>query len=338
VKTRAFFFRLPRDLIAQEPPPERGSSRLLVLDRTAGSTRHAHIADLPDFVSPGTVIVLNDSRVRKARLVGISPDTGGRLEVLLLEELRPGVWKVLAERARRREGRAFSFPEGIVGTVRQPAEGSCLLEFSARFSDDYLERNGHVPLPPYIRRPDNATDAERYQTVYARHPGSAAAPTAGLHLTLPLLESLRQRGVLLVYATLHVGPGTFLPIRSETLEGHQMHEEAYHIPDDCARKVNEARREGRDVLAVGTTAVRTLESAFLNGEVRPGPGRSALFIYPGFRFQVVRRLLTNFHTPRSTLLVLVAAFAGRQRVLRAYRDAVRRRYRFFSYGDAMLIL
>lgn len=311
---------------------------MLVLDRTAGAIRHSHIADLPDFVAPGTVMVLNDSRVRKARLVGISPDTGGRLEVLLLDELRPGVWKVLAERARRRDGRAFRFPEGIVGTMRQPAEGSCLLEFSTRFSDDYLERNGHVPLPPYIRRPDNAADADRYQTVYARHPGSAAAPTAGLHLTLPLLERLEQRGVLLAYATLHVGPGTFLPIRSENLEGHLMHEEAYHVPEDCARKVNEALHDGRDVLAVGTTTVRTLESAFLDGKVRPGPGRSALFIYPGFRFQVVRRLLTNFHIPRSTLLALVAAFAGRQRVLRAYRDAVRQRYRFFSYGDAMLIL
>jgi S-adenosylmethionine:tRNA ribosyltransferase-isomerase len=338
VKTRAFSFRLPRELIAQEPPPERGSSRLLVLDRTSGAIRHFLISELPDFVSPGTVMVLNDSRVRKARLVGISPETGGCLEVLLLEELRPGVWKALAERARRRQGCSFSFPEGIVGTVGGPTEGSCLLEFSSPLSEDYLERHGHVPLPPYIRRPDTTADAERYQTIYARQPGSAAAPTAGLHLTRPLLERLQRRGVLLAYVTLHVGLGTFLPIRSETIESHVMHAEAYDVPNDSARMVNEALREGRDVLAVGTTAVRTLESAFQGGAVRAGPGRSALFIYPGFRFQVVRRLLTNFHTPRSTLLALVAAFAGRQRVLGAYREAVRRRYRFFSYGDAMLIL
>jgi S-adenosylmethionine:tRNA ribosyltransferase-isomerase len=338
VKTRAFSFRLPRELIAQEPPPERGSSRLLVLDRTSGSIRHSLISELPDFVSPGTVMVLNDSRVRKARLVGISPETGGRLEVLLLEELRPGAWKALAERAGRRKGRLFSFPEGVVGTVGETTEGSCLLEFSSPLSEDYLERNGHVPLPPYIRRPDSMADAERYQTVYAHHSGSAAAPTAGLHLTRPLLECLQRRGVLLAYVTLHVGLGTFLPIRSETIEGHVMHSEAYDVPIDSARMVNEALGEGRDVLAVGTTAVRTLESAFQGGEVGAGPGRSTLFIYPGFRFQVVRRLLTNFHTPRSTLLALVSAFAGRQRVLGAYREAVQRRYRFFSYGDAMLIL
>jgi len=311
---------------------------MLVLDRGSGAIRHSGISELPDFVSPGTVMVLNDSRVRKARLVGLSPETGGRLEVLLLEELRPAVWKALAERARRHEGRSFAFPEGLRGTVRQPEEGFCLLEFSAPLGEDYLERNGHVPLPPYIRRPDSAADSVRYQSIYARHLGSAAAPTAGLHLTRPLLEQLELRGVLLAYVTLHVGPGTFLPIRSETLEEHQMHEEAYYVPEDCARMVNEALQAGRDVLAVGTTAVRTLESAFKDGEVRSGPGRSALFIYPGFRFQVVRRLLTNFHTPRSTLLALAAAFAGRQRVLSAYREAVRQKYRFFSYGDAMLIL
>ena len=338
MKTRAFSFRLPRELIAQEPPAERGSSRLLVLDRGAGAIRHGRIAELPDFVSPGTVMVLNDSRVRKARLIGFSPETGGRLEVLLLEELRPGVWKALAERARRREGRSFTFPEDVTGTVRQGTEGCCLLGFSVPLSEDYLERNGHVPLPPYIRRPDSAADALRYQTVYARYPGSAAAPTAGLHLTQPLLERLQQRGVLLAYVTLHVGLGTFQPVRSETLERHRMHEEAYHIPEDSARLINEALGTGRDVLAVGTTAVRTLESAVKDGEVQPGSGRTALFIYPGFRFQVVRRLLTNFHTPRSTLLALAAAFAGRRQLLGAYREAVHRKYRFFSYGDAMLIL
>jgi len=310
----------------------------MVLDRPNGIIRHAAIADLPSFVAPGTVMVLNDSRVRKARLFGVSAETGGRIEALLLEEQSLGLWKALVSRSKKRQpGGRYDFPEGVRATVAERNGEFCLLKFDPPLTEDYLERNGHVPLPPYIRRGDTSADAERYQTVYARRLGSAAAPTAGLHLTAGLLESLKRSSVELAYITLHVGAATFLPIRAETLEGHRMHEESYAVPESTARLVNEALHDGRDVLAVGTTSVRTLESAFREGEVRPGEGRTALFIRPGYSFKVIGRLLTNFHTPRSTLLVLVAAFAGREAILRAYREAIRKRYRFFSYGDAMLI-
>jgi len=338
VKTRAFSFRLPPELVAQEPPAQRGASRLLVLERGGGPLRHARFPDLPSLLPAGTVVVLNDSRVRKARLFGASPQTRGVIEVLLLERMQGGRWQALVARARRRQGRPYFFPAGVKGTVVESGEDTCTVEFEPPLDEDYLELHGHVPLPPYIRRQDTPADGARYQTVYARSTGSAAAPTAGLHLTEELLEALRRGGVEVVAVTLHVGTGTFLPIRSERIEAHVMHTEAYHVPPDCAVAVNRALAEGRRVLAVGTTAVRTLESAWRDGEIRPGEGQSNLYIMPGYRFQVVSQLLTNFHTPRSTLLVLVSAFAGRQAILRAYREAVRERYRFFSYGDAMLIL
>jgi len=336
VKTRAFSFKLPQELIAQEPPAQRGTSRLLVLDRTSGGLSHARIADLPSLVTAGTVMVLNDSRVRKARLCGTSR-TGGRVEALLLEPLPDGKWKALLEQARRRRGKEYWFPGGVKGMVAEAGEGTCTLSFDPPLDEAYLELHGHVPLPPYIRRPDTPADGDRYQTVYARSIGSAAAPTAGLHLTEGLLSELRRGGVEVVSVTLHVGTGTFLPIRGESVEEHVMHTEAYNVPPESALAVNRALREGRPVLAVGTTAVRTLESAWDGGELRPGEGRSSLYITPGYRFKVVSRLLTNFHTPRSTLLVLVSAFAGLKPILRAYREAIREGYRFFSYGDAMLI-
>jgi len=309
-----------------------------VLDRSRGSLRHARIADLPSLLPAGTVLVLNDSRVRKARLFGSSPQTGGAIEVLLLERLEGGRWRALAARARHRRGRPYLFPGGVQGTVVESAGDSCTVEFVPPVGEDYLERHGHVPLPPYIRRQDTPADSTRYQTVYARHTGSAAAPTAGLHLSEELLAQLSRAGVEVVPVTLHVGLGTFLPIRSESIEAHAMHAEFYRVPPETALAVNRALAEGRRVLAVGTTAVRTLESAGREGEVRAGEGQTSLYITPGYRFRVVGHLLTNFHTPRSTLLVLVSAFAGRQAILRAYREAVRERYRFFSYGDAMLIL
>jgi S-adenosylmethionine:tRNA ribosyltransferase-isomerase len=296
------------------------------------------IADLPSLLPAGTVVVLNDSRVRKARLFGASPQTGGAIEVLLLERLEGGRWRALTARSRSRRGRPYLFPGGVQGTVVESAGDSCTVEFVPPLDEDYLEKHGHVPLPPYIRRQDTPADGIRYQTVYARHTGSAAAPTAGLHLSEELLAELRHAGVEVVPVTLHVGLGTFLPIRSESIEGHVMHTESYRVPPETALSVNRALAEGRWVLAVGTTAVRTLESAGGTGEVRAGEGWTSLYIRPGYRFRVVRQLLTNFHTPRSTLLVLVSAFAGRQAILRAYREAVRERYRFFSYGDAMLIL
>ncbi len=337
MKTRAFSFKLPKELIAQEPPAQRGASRLLVLDRASGTLRHTRIADLSSLLPAGTVVVLNDSKVRKARLFGTSPQTGGSIEVLLLDKLEGGRWRALAARTRSRRGRPYLFPGGVQGTVVESSGDSCAVEFDPPVDEDYLERHGHVPLPPYIRRQDTPADSTRYQTVYARHTGSAAAPTAGLHLSEELLAQLRRGGVEVVPVTLHVGLGTFLPIRSESIEAHVMHTESYRVPPETALAVNRALANGRRVLAVGTTAVRTLESAGGEGEVRAGEGQTSLYITPGYRFRVVSLLLTNFHTPRSTLLVLVSAFAGRQAILRAYREAVRERYRFFSYGDAMLI-
>jgi len=338
VKTRAFSFKLPVELIAQEPPAQRGASRLLVLDRGTGALRHARIAELPSLLPPGTVMVLNDSRVRKARLFGSSSQTGGAIEALLLERLEGGRWRALTARSRSRLGRPYLFPAGVQGTVVESSGDSCVMEFEPPVDEDYLEKHGHVPLPPYIRRQDTLADGSRYQTVYARNTGSAAAPTAGLHLSEELIGELGLRGVQVLPVTLHVGLGTFLPIRSQSIEDHVMHTESYSVPPGTARAVNQALAEGRKVLAVGTTAVRTLESAWWEGELRPGEGQTALYILPGYRFRVVSQLLTNFHTPQSTLLVLVSAFAGRQAILRAYREAVRERYRFFSYGDAMLIL
>lgn len=342
MKTRSFSFRLPRERVAQQPLAERDRSRLLVLERASGRIAHRSFADLPDLVEPGTLVLLNDSRVRKARLYAESP-SGGRAEFLLLEELEPGLWRSLVGRARKqRPGKSYRFPGGVSGTVVEgpgQEDGGELrrVRFDPPISEAYLEQHGHVPLPPYISRADSDADAERYQTVYARAVGSAAAPTAGLHLTPDLLAELRARGAELAALTLHVGTGTFLPIRSETIEAHRMHEERYEIPEATAGAIDRALAEGRKVLAVGTTVVRAVESACRDGRVAPGAGRTSLYITPGYRFQAVSQLLTNFHTPRSTLVVLVSAFAGRVRLLRAYREALAQGYRFYSYGDAMLI-
>jgi S-adenosylmethionine:tRNA ribosyltransferase-isomerase len=367
VKTSSFSFDLPEESIAQQPSPERGGSRLMVVNRDSGQILHSRFEQLPSYVEQGTVMVLNATRVVNARLYATAADTGGRVEFILLRELQPGVWRTLASKARKqRPGRMFAFAAGVTAevvaqadlppevlvqnsTAENQADGDIsagkpqdfrYLRFTPPIDADYLETHGHVPLPPYIRRRDTREDVERYQTVYAEEPGSAAAPTAGLHLTRDLLAELERRGVILAKLTLHVGAGTFLPIRSEQVEQHRMHEERYHIPPDAAEKINSALRDKRTILAVGTTVVRALESAYgedLQG-VAAGTRSTSLFIYPGYRFKVVSRLLTNFHTPRSSLLVLVSAFAGRDRILRAYDTAVREGYRFFSYGDAMLIV
>jgi S-adenosylmethionine:tRNA ribosyltransferase-isomerase len=317
----------------------RGSSRLMVLDRSGGRVSHRLISDLPDLVEAGTVMILNDSRVRKARLFAAAKNSDARVELLLLREVEPGVWRALVSKARKQvRGRRYTLPGGVEATVVGSEGEFRLLELTPGIDDPYLEKHGHVPLPPYIHRTDTPADAARYQTVYARHFGSAAAPTAGLHLTVELLERLAARQVEVVHLTLHVGAGTFLPIRSERVEDHHMHEERYTVAESSAGAINRAVNEGRPVLAVGTTTVRAVESAWVEGAVRPGEGRTELYITPGYRFRVVSRLLTNFHTPHSSLLVLVSAFAGREHVLSAYREAVERRYRFFSYGDAMLIV
>ncbi len=346
MRTDDFSFDLPEELVAQVPPERRGESRLMVLDRATGALEHRALRDIVGLVEPGALMVFNDSRVRKARIFGEAEDTGARVEFLLLRSLGGGLWEAAASKLRRqRRGRRYSFPEGVRAESRGSAEAgpgdrpeSLLLAFSPEIDEAYLERNGHVPLPPYIRRSDLPEDEERYQTVYSRAVGSAACPTAGLHFTDGILAALDASGVRRVAVTLHVGLGTFLPVRSDTVEDHAMHEECYEIGEEAARAVNEARAEGRPVYAVGTTSLRTLESAWDEGSgLRAGRASTRIFIYPGYRFKAVDRLFTNFHTPRSTLLMLVSAFAGRERILAAYAEAVRERYRFFSYGDAMLI-
>jgi len=347
MKTEDFHFELPEELIAQFPPPVRGESRLLVLDRGDGRLTHARSADLASFVEPGTLMVFNDTRVRKARIYGEALDTGARVEFLLLGRLPAGDWEASCTKMRKqRPGRRYRFEAGVEAEIVEGSPGRedvRFLRFSPPIDEAWLEAHGHIPLPPYIRREEAPADAERYQTVFARNLGSAAAPTAGLHFTEALLASLGESGIERANLTLHVGLGTFLPVRSEEIEDHPMHEEVYSVPAATAEAVNRAKAEGRPVLAVGTTSVRTLESAWgpaegdLPAGLRAGEGRTRIFIRPGYEWKVVDRLFTNFHTPKSTLLMLVSAFAGRDRVLAAYAEAVKEGYRFFSYGDAMLI-
>jgi S-adenosylmethionine:tRNA ribosyltransferase-isomerase len=336
VLTRDFDYHLPASSIAQEPLP-RGESRLLLLDR-AGPECHSRVADLARLLRPGDLLVLNDTRVIPARLFGRRAG-GGRMELLLVERKGEREWEALLKPGRRaRPGTAIELAPGLtVEVVAASEEGRYRLRFSEPV-EPHLERLGHVPLPPYIHRPDTAEDRERYQTVFARRPGAIAAPTAGLHFTEELLREIEDAGIAVARLTLHVGLGTFKPVTAERIEEHRMDSERYEIGAAAAAAVRRARAGAGRVVAVGTTVVRTLESAALagGGEVRAGSGATDLFIAPGFRFQAVDVLLTNFHLPRSTLLMLVSAFAGRQRVLAAYEEAIREGYRFYSYGDAML--
>jgi S-adenosylmethionine:tRNA ribosyltransferase-isomerase len=358
MRTADFDFDLPPELIAQEPAAKRDHSRLLVLHREGGRVEHRQFGCLPEYLREGDVLVLNNSRVIPARLRAFNPQTGGRLELLLLEENGTNDWWVMLRPGRRaRVGTRMALcdargePRGAsASVVEMNAEGHRRLLFSD-VSDiaRELEAWGEVPLPPYLRRPEpgpSTEDRRRYQTVFACAPGSVAAPTAGLHFTEALLDALRLRGVVVCFVTLHVGLGTFAPVKAETPAGHRMHEERYELSVETARLVMEAKRAGHRVVAVGTTTVRVLESvAALNqGRLEPGPGRTRIFIYPPWQFRIVDALLTNFHLPRSTLLMLASAFlapmrtCGRPALLSAYAAAVRERYRFFSYGDAMLIL
>jgi S-adenosylmethionine:tRNA ribosyltransferase-isomerase len=333
--TRDFDYHLPASSIAQEPAP-RGDSRLLVLGRT-GPDRHRRIRDLPRLLRPGDLLALNDTRVIPARLYGRSTG-GGRMEILLVERLGEREWDALVKPGRRaRPGSFIELDGGPSAEVTGKREdGRHRLRFPEPI-EPHLDRLGHVPLPPYIHRPDTPEDRERYQTVYARRPGAIAAPTAGLHFTEELLREIEETGVHIARITLHVGIGTFKPVSAERIEEHRMDHERYEIGEEAAEAIRQARAGGR-VVAVGTTVVRTLESAAIlgGGEVHAGSASTDLFITPGFRFQVVDALLTNFHLPRSTLLMLVSAFAGRERVLAAYEEAIREGYRFYSYGDAML--
>ncbi|MDR2631210.1 MAG: tRNA preQ1(34) S-adenosylmethionine ribosyltransferase-isomerase QueA [Spirochaetaceae bacterium] len=338
MKRQDFFFDLPPALVAQYPQAERGGSRLLVLDRKTGSCGHHWVGELPELLEDRSLLVFNDSRVRKARLPGIAEKTGARVEFLLLKKQDSLTWKTLVGRSnRRRPGSRYVFAGGVSAEITG-AEGEFrFLRFDRIIDDDWLDRYGHIPLPPYIKREDTPADSERYQTVYAGLPGSAAAPTAGLHFTRELLGRLEAAGMETAYITLHVGLGTFLPVRTENIEDHPMHEEVFSIGEAAADRIERAKAEKRRIVAVGTTSVRTLESAWKQGRLERGEGSTSIFIYPGYSFNVVDTLFTNFHTPCSTLLMLVSAFAGREKILETYEKAIGEGYRFFSYGDAMLI-
>ena len=339
----AYEYRLPPGLIAQQPLAERGASRLLVLERATGVLSHRVFSDLPELLRPGDLLVVNRSRVFAARLLG-RREGGGAAEILLVRRCEPTVWSAMVRPGRRlRPGAVVDVAEGFRVRVEDaPAPGglrAVRLLLDGLDPDAALERHGHVPLPPYIRRADVREDRERYQTVFARETGSVAAPTAGLHFTPELLDRLHAHGVGSTELVLHVGPGTFRPVEADDVREHRVDPERFFIPEETAAAIDRARAEGRRVVAVGTTTTRALESAIGDsGRLHPGDGETTLVVVPGFQFRVVDVLLTNFHLPRSSLLLLVSAFAGRERVLAAYAEAVRRRYRFYSYGDAMLVV
>lgn len=338
-----FDFELPEELIAQEPAPKRSGSRLMVVNRENQTVEHRRFPDLLEYLHPGDVLVLNDTRVRPARLVGVKEGTGARIELLLLNPLGGDRWEALVKPAKRvKEGTVVRFGDGKLQAVAQEmteAAGGRVfqLQYQEQDLEILLERLGEMPLPPYIHR--RLDEPERYQTVYSRAVGSAAAPTAGLHFTEDLLNRAKEKGVKIVTITLHVGLGTFRPVTAESIEEHQMHAEFYEVSEEAAEQIRVAKAKGNRVVAVGTTSVRTLETvARDHGEIRAARGWTDIFIYPGFPFRVTDALLTNFHLPKSTLLMLVSAFSSRELMLQAYRTAVREKYRFFSFGDAMLIL
>lgn len=341
-----FDFDLPEELIAQEAAP-RGQSRLLALDRTSGAVTDARVADLPELLNPGDLLVVNNTRVFAARLLGHRVPSGGAVECLLLREHAPGLWTALMHPGQKLKPGARVRFEGEAGVI----DGEVLerhffgrrtvrLEPRGGDLDALIDALGHIPLPPYIKRADTFADRERYQTIFAASRGSVAAPTAGLHFTPEILERLRARGIERTEITLHVGYGTFKPVRADAVEAHVVDPEHYEISQPAADAINRARRDRGRIVAVGTTTTRALEDSALRGggEVRAGGAEAELFIHPGHQFRVVDGLFTNFHLPKSSLLMLVAAFAGRDAVMAAYREAVRRRYRFYSYGDAMLVL
>ena len=327
-----FDYELPEELIAQAPLQERDASRLLVLPRHSGHLQHRAIRDLPGLLRAGDLLVVNDARVIPARLHGRKEGSGGKVELLLIEPLAGADWLALGQASKPlRQGARVEVLGSSIEIVEVRGGGDLVVRLPLRGEPlwQFLDEAGELPLPPYIRHAPGPTDRERYQTMFARERGAVAAPTAGLHFTPALIDSLRARGIGIDPITLHVGPGTFLPVRTERVEDHRMHRERYFVPDETARALDRAKR----VIAVGTTALRTLEAS--GG--RPGPGATDLFVKPGYEFRTVDGLLTNFHLPRSTLLMLVAAFAGLDRTKAAYREAIAARYRFFSYGDAMLI-
>ena len=340
MKTTDFDYMLPPELIAQTPIERRDNSRLLCLDKKTGAFSHHHFYDLPDFLRPGDCLILNNSRVLPARLLGRRLPGGGACEVLLLVDRGDRTWECIVRPGKHlREGARLSFGGGeLTAEIAEVLQdGNRLVKFSYEgIFLEVLERLGKMPLPPYIK--EELKDAGRYQTVYAKVNGSAAAPTAGLHFTPELLERITAMGVRLGYVTLHVGLGTFRPVKEEEVEAHEMHSEYCVIPEETADLINETKKNGGRVICVGTTSCRTIESwAEEDGAIKASAGWTSIYIYPGYRFRVMDALITNFHLPQSTLLMLVSALAGRERVLEAYEEAVRERYRFFSFGDAMFI-
>lgn len=340
MRVEDFNFELPEELIAQHPLEKRDSSRLLVLDKKTGEINHKHFGDLPDFLKKGDVLVLNDTRVIPARLLGVKEDTEGKIEFLLLNRKKLDTYECLAKPGKRaRKGAKFTFGEGLLkAEVLDVLEnGNRIVKFSYEgVFEEILDRLGEMPLPPYIK--EKLEDRERYQTVYSREEGSAAAPTAGLHFTKELLDKLQSMGVETAFLTLHVGLGTFRPVKVESVENHDMHEEFYSLDAKNAEIINTAKNEGRRIISVGTTSTRTLETiADEKGFVQEASGYTKIFIYPGYQFKCVDCLITNFHLPESTLIMLVSALAGQENVMNAYRTAVKEKYRFFSFGDSMLI-
>lgn len=342
---KEFDFNLPEELIAQHPSGIRGQDKLMLLNRKTGETEHHNMSDLPDLILPGTLMIFNNSKVRRARCYGIKETTGREQEFMFLNQIDStgNTWNTMVKGAKKQKpGMRYTFPDGTTGTIIEREENTGTefraLRFESPVTEEWFEKNGHIPLPPYIKREDTEEDSERYQNIYAKETGSAACPTAGLHFTEEMLSRLSEKGIERDFVTLHVGLGTFLPVREEKIEDHKMHEEAFTVSVATAEKINQAKKEGRPVLAVGTTSVRTLESACdENGIVKAGTSSTHIFMYPGYKFKVIDQMFTNFHTPESTLIMLVSAFAGREHILNAYRNAVENRYRFFSYGDAMFI-
>lgn len=335
-----FHYELPQELIAQDPLEDRSASRLLMLDKNTGEIRHSVFREIVGELKRGDCLVINNTRVIPARLFGVREGTGALIEVLLLKRREKDLWETLVKPGKKaRSGTELSFGEGLLkGTVVDVVEeGNRLIRFSYEgIFEEILDRLGQMPLPPYITH--ELKDKNRYQTVYAKHDGSAAAPTAGLHFTKELLEEIRNMGVCVAHVTLHVGLGTFRPVKVENIQDHHMHSEFYVVEAGEAEKINRTKREGGRVICVGTTSCRTLESAAgEDGIVKAGSGWTDIFIYPGYRFKVLDCLVTNFHLPESTLVMLVSALAGREHVLHAYEEAVREKYRFFSFGDAMYI-
>ena len=340
LKKSDFYFDLPQELIAQDPLEDRSSSRLLVLDKETGEMEHRVFHDIVEYLHEGDCLVLNNTKVIPARLMGTKKDTGATIEVLLLKRRENDIWETLVKPGKKEKpGTVITFGEGLLtGTVVDIVdEGNRLIQFSYEgIFEEVLDKLGEMPLPPYITH--KLQDKNRYQTVYAKYEGSAAAPTAGLHFTKELLAQVAEKGVKIAYVTLHVGLGTFRPVKEENVLEHHMHSEFYQVTPEAAKLINDTKAAGGRVICVGTTSCRTIESAAdENGVVQAGCGDTEIFIYPGYQFKVLDNLITNFHLPESTLIMLVSALAGREHVLRAYETAVEMKYRFFSFGDAMFI-